>query len=256
MVVAVEATEKHVTAYPGKHPDPASTSRNRLPSRSERSPPNMTNISKLRTPLSWVLAAATTAGLALVAAPPAQAKTLYVRANTALVAAATPGARAVRSISPGSALRSAGVRRAGFTKVRWHGTSLWVRSKYATASLGSRSLNKLRFRPKVAVLKVRYLFPRIRHIGGWRSWSFYSSDHRNGRAVDFMVPSYRSSRGKKLGSSLAHYLTAHSRQLHVSYVIWRQRIWTRDSRKWRHMANRGSANANHMNHVHASFTKH
>lgn len=254
MVVEVEATEKHVTAYPGKHPNPASTSRDRLPSRSERSPPNMTNIAKLRTPLSWVLAAATTAGLAIAAAPPAQAKTLYVRANTALVAA--PGAPAVRTISTGSALRSAGATRAGFTKVRWHGTALWVRSKYAVANLGSRSLNKLRFRPKVAVLKVRYFFPRVKHIGGWRSWSFYSSDHRNGRAVDFMVPAYRSSKGKKLGSAVARYLTKNSKQLHVSYVIWRQRIWTRSSKKWRYMPNRGSANANHMNHVHASFTKH
>ena len=216
----------------------------------------MTSVSMLRKPITWVVAAAATASLAAISAPPAEATTLYVRTNTTLLAAAGTSAPAVRSISTGSVLHSSGVTRGGFTKVRWHGVSLWVRSKYATASLGSRSLNKLRFRPKIAVLKVRYKFPRIKHIGGWRSWSFYSSDHRNGRAVDFMIPSYRAGKGKKLGHALAKYLVANRSSLHVSYVIWRQRIWTRASKKWRHMPNRGSANANHMNHVHVSFTRH
>lgn len=39
----------------------------------------------------------------------------------------------------------------------------------------------------------------------------------------------------------------------VDYVIWRQRINSRDGRGWRAMADRGSITANHFDHVHVSF---
>lgn len=39
----------------------------------------------------------------------------------------------------------------------------------------------------------------------------------------------------------------------VDYVIWRQRINTRDGRGWRMMEDRGSITANHYDHVHVSF---
>lgn len=39
----------------------------------------------------------------------------------------------------------------------------------------------------------------------------------------------------------------------VDYVIWRQRINTRDGRGWRQMEDRGSITANHFDHVHVSF---
>lgn len=207
-----------------------------------------------RTALSWALAAATTASLALLSAPEAHATTLYVRADTALRTSAAATAAAVQTVTPGAKLSSTGVTRSGYTKVRWHGTTVWVRSKYAKAGFGSRSLNRLQSHGKVAVLKVRAAFPRIKRIGGWRSWSSYSSDHRSGRAVDFMIPSWTKAKGKHLGSALARYIIKNRKKLHVHYVIWRQRIWTTADKKWRHMPNRGSANANHMNHVHVSFT--
>jgi uncharacterized protein YraI len=39
----------------------------------------------------------------------------------------------------------------------------------------------------------------------------------------------------------------------VDYVIWRQRINSRDGRGWRMMEDRGSITANHYDHVHVSF---
>lgn len=39
----------------------------------------------------------------------------------------------------------------------------------------------------------------------------------------------------------------------VDYVIWRQRINSRDGRGWRQMEDRGSITANHYDHVHVSF---
>lgn len=39
----------------------------------------------------------------------------------------------------------------------------------------------------------------------------------------------------------------------VDYVIWRQRINTRDGRGWRMMEDRGSITQNHYDHVHVSF---
>jgi hypothetical protein len=40
----------------------------------------------------------------------------------------------------------------------------------------------------------------------------------------------------------------------VKYIIWRQRIWYPSSGTWRGMADRGSATANHYDHVHVSVS--
>ncbi len=47
---------------------------------------------------------------------------------------------------------------------------------------------------------------------------------------------------------------AHYAALGVSYVIYSQRIWSveRAGEGWRGMSNRGSATANHYDHVHVS----
>jgi hypothetical protein len=253
MVDGVEATNNRRKRELREAPSPPQRVRESFP-RGQKVAPCMSKKTMRRTALTWALAAATTASLALPSAPEANATTLYVRADTTLRTSATSTAAAVKTVTPGAKLSSTGVKRSGYTKVRWHGTTVWIRSKFAKAGFGSRSLNRLQSHGKVAVLRVRQAFPHIKRIGGWRSWSNYSSDHRSGRAVDFMIPSWTNAKGKKLGSALARYMIANHKKLHVHYVIWRQHIWTTADRKWRHMPNRGSANANHMNHVHVSFT--
>lgn len=71
-----------------------------------------------------------------------------------------------------------------------------------------------------------------------------ASDHPAGYALDFMV-------GRAVGDDLAAYALAHREELAVTYVIWRQRY--NDGSGWDAMDDRGTATANHMDHVHISF---
>lgn len=74
------------------------------------------------------------------------------------------------------------------------------------------------------------------------------SDHPTGHALDFMTNN---------GGSLAEYARSNADRLGVSYVIWAQRIWSRErnSEGWRSMEDRGSVTANHFDHVHISFQR-
>lgn len=99
-------------------------------------------------------------------------------------------------------------------------------------------------RNSMAVLAaVKYSFPSMTNIGGVRPDSI--PDHPSGRALDFMT----SNRG--YGDSIANMLISRSGELRIDYIIWRQRIW-QPGRGWKMMSNRGSATANHYDHVHVS----
>ncbi len=87
-------------------------------------------------------------------------------------------------------------------------------------------------------------FPALTTYGGWDN----HGEHRSGKAIDFMVSN------AALGQALAEWLRAHAAELNLYNVIWAQRIYTqeRGGEGWRMMSNRGSATANHYDHVHAS----
>jgi hypothetical protein len=87
-------------------------------------------------------------------------------------------------------------------------------------------------------------FPEISSYGGWSS----HGEHSSGRAIDIMTSDV------ELGTAIAEFLRAHASELHLFDVIWRQHIWTpvRSSEGWRSMPSRGSATANHYDHVHVS----
>jgi len=87
-------------------------------------------------------------------------------------------------------------------------------------------------------------FPQVTSYGGWDA----HGEHASGRAIDIMTSDVT------LGTAIAEFLRAHASELHLYDVIWRQRIWTpeRASEGWRGMENRGSATANHYDHVHVS----
>lgn len=72
------------------------------------------------------------------------------------------------------------------------------------------------------------------------------SDHPKGLALDFMC-------SKSAGDGIAAYAVANHASLNITYVIWRQRIWSINNPGWRSMEDRGSPTANHMDHVHISF---
>ncbi|WP_369252940.1 hypothetical protein [Geodermatophilus amargosae] len=67
-------------------------------------------------------------------------------------------------------------------------------------------------------------------------------------AADFMV--YADS---AKGNAVAQYVIDNAARLNVEYVIWQQRIYMIGGSGWSAMEDRGSATANHMDHVHVSF---
>lgn len=90
---------------------------------------------------------------------------------------------------------------------------------------------------------VKASFPGMNSIGGVRPDSI--PDHPSGRAIDFMTTN------KGYGDAIANMIIARSGELNISYIIWYQRIWM-PGKGWSTMSNRGSATANHMDHVHVS----
>jgi hypothetical protein len=91
---------------------------------------------------------------------------------------------------------------------------------------------------------VCHAFPEITSYGGWSN----HGEHASGRAIDIMTSDVT------LGTAIAEFLRAHASELHLYDVIWRQHIWTpeRGGEGWRSMPSRGSATANHYDHVHVS----
>lgn len=87
-------------------------------------------------------------------------------------------------------------------------------------------------------------FPSITNYGGYRPGG---GNHTSGRAVDIMV------RGS-LGWKVAKFVRANAGRLRATEVIYSRKIWTtqRAGEGWRWMSDRGSATANHYDHVHVT----
>jgi hypothetical protein len=83
----------------------------------------------------------------------------------------------------------------------------------------------------------------IDDIGGYRAGS---KEHGSGKALDLMTFG-----DVTKGNAIAGYLLANRKALGVQHVIWRQRI--NYGSGWKRMPDRGSATANHMDHVHVLF---
>jgi len=86
-------------------------------------------------------------------------------------------------------------------------------------------------------------FPSVRSYGTWRN----DGEHGQGRAVDVMVSG-------DLGWEIANFLRSNAGKLGIDYLIYSQKIWSTDraGEGWRGMASRGSATANHYDHVHVT----
>lgn len=87
-------------------------------------------------------------------------------------------------------------------------------------------------------------FPEISTYGTLRGGG---GDHGTGRAVDIMISGER-------GWQVARFVRENAAALGVKYVIYSQSIWSteRGGEGWRGMSSRGSATANHYDHVHVS----
>ncbi|RMB61827.1 SH3 domain-containing protein [Tessaracoccus antarcticus] len=111
------------------------------------------------------------------------------------------------------------------------------RAGSATNGMQSRTISVLR--------KVCAQFPNITSYGGYRAGS--SGYHGSGRAIDAMISG-------DAGLEVARWVRANASSLGVVEVIYQQKIWTsqRSGDGWRSMASRGSASADHYDHVHIS----
>lgn len=88
-------------------------------------------------------------------------------------------------------------------------------------------------------------FPAVTNYGGYRPGD--SGYHGRGQAIDVMVSG-------EAGWEIARWARSNASSLGVIEVIYEQKIWTtqRSGEGWRSMSDRGSATANHYDHVHLS----
>lgn len=85
-------------------------------------------------------------------------------------------------------------------------------------------------------------FPEVTAYNGLRG---DGTEHSSGKALDCMTSGAR-------GQEIAAWLQANYSKLGIIEIIYQQRIWTtqRASEGWRAMPDRGSATANHFDHIH------
>jgi peptidase M23-like protein len=81
------------------------------------------------------------------------------------------------------------------------------------------------------------------------------SDHPSGRAVDIMIDDWLHRAGVDHGTAVAQWVRDHARELGVTYVIWRARIWSAGDQGWRpyqHPSEASDPTSLHLDHVHVS----
>jgi uncharacterized protein YgiM (DUF1202 family) len=181
----------------------------------------------------------------------------YATANLNIRSSYADKYRLITEVPRGTQLKITGVVKNGRMQIIFEKAVRWVTAKYLSKSAPSSippSWRAVERGLKPNAIKVhraaRAKFPQITTYYTLRAGVF--TDHSTGRALDLMIPNYKSASGKALGYKVAAWAKANARDLGINYVIWNQHIWniTRDSEGWRYMADRGGDSANHKNHVH------
>ena len=177
-------------------------------------------------------------------------------ATTTLIVRSTPDAnfQSVTEVGIGTALSITGVVRNARMQIVYDNAVRWVTAQYLSTTKPATPAYPVEKGLKPNAIKVhravRATFPQITSIGGVRRDPI--PDHPSGRALDLMIPNYKSVSGKAFGQKVALWAKANASSLGIEYVIWNQHIWNikRDKEGWRYMADRGGDSANHKNHVH------
>ena len=103
---------------------------------------------------------------------------------------------------------------------------------------------------------IKATFPTLTEFGGVHPDPL--PDHPSGRAVDIMIPNYRTAEGKAFGWQIARWLQDNQKALGVQYVIFDAKIWniSRDAEGWRSYSpgytNSINDSSLHLNHVHVT----
>lgn len=199
------------------------------------------------------------------ATPAAPATTTRYATTVLNVWTASSGTSFAGEVARGAEVQVTGVVENGRAQVVVDGAVRWLTARYVSAtkpatpaasggnstSLNrgySRGLDQTNANVQAITRDVWNRFPAIKTMYGWRR--DVTPDHPAGRAVDVMIPSYKTNQA--LGWEIAEYYRAHAKEYNINYIIFAQKIWSvaRDSEGWRPMADRGSDNANHYNHPH------
>ena len=175
-----------------------------------------------------------------------------------LWSSAAEQARDLGELPVGSAVLPTGREKKGRIEVLVKGELHWVTAGYlsdekplaAAAGLSMAPCpdpsveNGLTDRAVYVYRSVCHAFPQITRYGGWDA----HGEHASGRALDIMTSDVA------LGTAIAQFLQSHASELHLFDILWRQHIWTpvRAGEGWRPMSSRGSATANHYDHVHVA----
>lgn len=165
------------------------------------------------------------------------------------------GAKKIGELKSGVKVLVTGRTDGDRSEVVWRGKSRWVSTEFLSETepipgIGGSCTNGTSVSGGVSsnIVKVHQAvcaaFPEISVYGTLRGGG---GDHPRGKAVDIMVSGER-------GWQVAEFVRANYAALGVSYVIYSQHIWSveRGGEGWRGMSNRGSATANHYDHVQVS----
>lgn len=166
-------------------------------------------------------------------------------------AAAGDSSPVLAKVASGHTVDITGVTKTGWAQIIHKGLPRWVEAKslakempLGTSPCVSGSAVESGLRPDTIKVHraVCAKFPSIVRYGGVAG----RGEHGTGQALDIMVSS-------DLGDEVAAFLQENRAELGIEYLIWRQRIWRpATSNSWRGMSDRGSATANHMDHVHVT----
>jgi hypothetical protein len=185
-------------------------------------------------------------------------KHLWTAAELNLWASTDPKAKLLGTVDGGKKVLVTGRRADGRAEIVVKGQARWVTALYLSADKPLAAAGGISMAPcpdgsvengltsgAVRVYRtVCHAFPQVTTYGGWDA----HGEHSSGRALDIMVSD------SGLGQAIADFLVAHAAELNLFDVLWQQHIWTpvRASEGWRAMSDRGSATANHYDHVHVS----
>lgn len=204
-------------------------------------------------------AARVTPGAVLQARAPKPAGKLFAKEDLLLRLTPSPAAATAGEAKQASELVVTGQNMGGFSEVLVQGQSRWVTAKFLTKDKPAASPESMGLSDapcpdgsgiegglQPASVKVYRAvcaaFPELSAYGGQDG----HGEHVNGEAIDFMVSNHA------LGERVKDFLYAHRAQLDLFDIIWSQHIWTiqRSGEGFRSMSDRGSATANHYDHVH------
>jgi hypothetical protein len=194
--------------------------------------------------------------------------TLYARASLNVRTRDDAGSRLIAVAPQGSKLSVTRTVRGDWRYIAYRGAGGWVKNRYlakskpkaparrssapasgiSSAACAAGSAVESGLTPD-AVRVHRAIcarFPSVKAYGGVRADSL--PEHPSGRALDAMISN------TSTGWAIANFVRANAKRLGVSQVIFDRRIWTvqRGGEGWRSFGNRGSATANHEDHVHVT----